>query len=110
MFNIGMDISFKVDPIQYPIKFVKRNVCVHCGAEGTLKCVDIFGKESREGNEIYPFEHIKCSNCGRIYSIEWRNDEENPGTLTPVPVDPSVKQQFLNAIAPNKSDRVKSIE
>ncbi|MBQ4152329.1 MAG: hypothetical protein II591_04710, partial [Schwartzia sp.] len=31
MFNIGMDIKFKVEPIEYPIKIVKENACLHCG-------------------------------------------------------------------------------
>ena len=110
MINLGMNIQFDVDKIQYPIKFSKGNVCIHCGAENTLKCVDSFGRETKKGNEIYPFEHIKCINCDRIYSIEWREDPENPGQMRPVAVDPSLKQQFLNSLALNKDDRIKVVE
>ena len=110
MFNIGMNIDFKVDPIEYPIKFTKGNICVHCGKTGTLKCVDSFGRETKKGNEIYPFEHIKCEACGRVYSIEWIPDPDNPGQMRPVPVNPSLKQQFLNSIAPNKDVRLKIVE
>lgn len=110
MINLGMDIQFDVDVIQYPIKFFKGNICIHCGSEGTLKCIDSFGRETKKGNEIYPFEHIKCTNCNRIYSIEWKEDMENPTQMRPIAVDPSVKQQFLNSIAPRKDNRIKSIE
>jgi len=110
MFNLGMNIQFHVDKIQYPVKFSKGNVCVHCGSENTLKCVDIFGNQTNEGNEIYPFEHIVCTKCKRVYSIEWRQDENEPGKLNPIPVDPSIKQQFLNSLALDKENRVKIIE
>jgi len=110
MFNVGIDLQFNVDTIQYPIKFTKGNICIHCGAEGTLKCVDSFGRETRKGNEIYPFEHIKCTNCERIYSIEWRKDPEDPGKMRPVAVDPSIKQQFLNSLAPGKDSRIKTVQ
>ena len=110
MINLGMDIQFEVDPIQYPIKFTKGNVCIHCGSEGTLQCVDSFGRETRKGNEIYPFEHIKCASCGRVYSIEWRPDPADPSQMRPIAVDPSIKQQFLNSIAPHKDARIKIVE
>ena len=110
MINLGMKISFDVDKIQYPIKFTKGNVCIHCGKESTLKCVDSFGRETKRGNEIYPLEHIRCSYCNRIYSIEWREDPDRPGEMRPIPVDPSVAQQFLNSLAPHKEERIKVVE
>lgn len=90
-FNINVDLQ--ISQKEYPICFEKRNICVHCGKEGTLKFVDKFGNETRK--EIHPLDHIKCNACGRHYSILWKKDQ-NSGRMYPTAVDPSIKQEFVN--------------
>lgn len=93
MLNIGVNINVNVDKIQCPIYFEKINECVHCGGKGTLVFVDKFGRETNK--EIYPFDHIKCTKCGKNFSILWNRDEDS-GKLIPCAVDRSFKQEFLN--------------
>lgn len=97
MLNINvkanLDVSIGSDKKEYPIYFERKNICVCCGAERSLKFVDKFG--SITSKEIYPFDHIICTNCGATYSISWKRDSKN-GRYYPVPVDSSIKQDFLN--------------
>lgn len=94
LLNIATNVDIDVKKVQYPVTFEKRNVCVHCGGEGTLRFVDAFGRETRK--EIAAFEHIKCTKCGRVYSIDWKRDPVNVNRMYPVAVDPSIGQQFDN--------------
>ena len=102
---IGVNINIDISQKQYPIYFDKKNICVHCGAEGQLTFVDKFGNETKK--EIYPFDHIKCKSCGRPYSILWQVDKEsNSQRMYPCAVDPSFKQEFVNLI---NSRKIKAI-
>lgn len=94
LLNIATNVDIDVKKVQYPVTFEKRNICVHCGGVGTLKFVDAFGRETRK--EIAAFEHIKCTKCGRVYSIDWKRDPVNVNKMYPVAVDPSIGQQFDN--------------
>ena len=85
--------NIDVQNIRYPFYFERKNICVSCGAEGTLKFINIFGKEAK--HEIHPFESLKCSRCGALYSIKWDKDEED-GKLYPSGVDKSIVRDFLN--------------
>ena len=100
MIKLGLDMNFEIEPIEYPMTIIGENVCLHCAAQGTLKTVNAFGKYDASG--IRPFSHIKCENCGRIFSIRWTKTEE--GKTIPVPVNPSVKNEFLNLLG-DKSER-----
>ena len=95
MLNIGVNVNIDITQKQYPIYFDKKNICVHCGAEGRLTFVDKFGNETKK--EIHPFDHIKCKACGRRYSIYWQVDPSN-GRMYPCAVDPSFKQEFVNLV------------
>lgn len=94
-FKVTIDVGVETKNTQYPIVFDRRNVCIHCGAENTLIFVDKFGKETRK--EIHPFDHIKCTKCGRNYSISWQKDIEN-GKMYPTAVERGIKQEFMNFI------------
>ena len=97
MLNFNLSIGLEVIESEYPIMFDKKNECIHCGAVGTLTFVDKFGKET--GKEIHPFDHIKCRNCGRNYSILWERDENNNGKMYPIATDPGIKREFLNLVS-----------
>ncbi|MBR6289163.1 MAG: hypothetical protein IKR19_07510 [Acholeplasmatales bacterium] len=88
-------ISVEFKKIKYPVYFEHRNVCIHCGAEGTLVFLDRFGREYDKELEV--FEHIKCTRCKRIYSIRW---DKSPldGTMKPSAVDFGIATQFNNFI------------
>jgi hypothetical protein len=95
MLNLGMRVKVDINKKLYPVYFDKKNICVHCGGQGTLKFVDKFGTETRD--EVYPFDHIKCTKCGRLYSIMWKKDTDN-NVMYPVATDLSIKGEFLNAV------------
>ena len=90
-----LNLTAEVKKTTYPITFDRKNVCVHCGAEGSLIFVDKFGRETNK--EIHPFDHMKCRNCGRNYSILWKRDEET-GKVYPSAVGMELKQEFLNLL------------
>ena len=92
-FRINVNANLSLKRTEYPIYFEKRNVCIHCGAENQLIFVDKFGNQTKK--EIYPFDYIKCRNCGRTYSIFWQRDQEN-GRMFPTPVEREIKREFLN--------------
>ena len=94
MLNLNVDVKIKVSKPKIPIKLVGVNKCLHCGTEGSLQKVDIFGKESKQ--EIYPLDHIHCSACGYDYSIEWKPQED--GSFIPVPTNTSIKQEIVNTL------------
>ena len=95
MLNINVNVNIKASKPRFPIKLLRENKCLHCGAEGALERVDIFGRVSK--SDIYPLDHIRCRDCGYDYSIEWK-DLDHDGTLHPVAVNPSIKQEFLNTL------------
>ena len=95
MLNIGIDVKVNLQRTEYPLIF-NTNTCVHCGADNSLVFVDIFGRESK--TEIHPFDHIKCNNCNRNYSIKWESSEDENGCMTPRAVDHTIKQEFFNIL------------
>lgn len=107
-FRINVDTNISIRKTEYPIYFEKRNICIHCGAEGTLTFVDKFGRETNK--EIYPFDHIKCKKCGRTYSILWQKDSTN-NKMFPCAVERDIKREFLNLINQReiKKDGVKEL-
>lgn len=90
-FNLKVDVD--VSKTQFPIYFERKNICVHCGCEGSLKFVDKYGRETDK--EIHALDHIRCVKCGTRYSILWNRDEKT-GRMYPSAVDPSIKQEFVN--------------
>lgn len=102
MLNINIDVKIDTDKPTYPIRFEKRNVCVHCGAEHCLKFVDKFGNLTSQ--EIYPFDHITCTNCGTDYSILWQKDDSN-GKYFPTAVEKSTVRDFLNVFSPRQQKK-----
>lgn len=100
MIKLGINLDFDIQPIEYPITVVGENICLHCGSSGSLQTVNIFGKPDPSG--IRPFSHIKCTCCGRIFSIKWT--QTNNGKLIPVAISPSFKNEFLNMFG-DKSNR-----
>lgn len=98
---LGIDMNIKVDVkrVTSPIYFRHKNECVRCGAKGTLIFIDRFGREcSREVNAL---EHIKCKNCGKLYSILWE-PKDDTNKLMPSAIDTSVSIDFLNLVKFNK--------
>jgi hypothetical protein len=95
MIDLGVNLNIDVDlkEVHFPVYFERKNICVSCGESGCLKFINIFGKES--SHEVHPFEHIKCSKCGAIYSIKWDKDQETE-KLYPSAVDRSMYRDFLN--------------
>ena len=81
-----------------PIYFDKKNICTHCGAEGTLIFIDRYGRQTK--TDVHAFDHIKCSNCGEVYSIIW-NREGTSEKMYPSAIDLSIKRDFVN-IATNE--------
>lgn len=94
MLNLGFDIDVDIKKVHCPFHFEKVNECVHCGGKDTLVFIDKFGHQSRK--EINAFDHIKCTKCGRTYSILWQKDSNNK--MFPCAVDRSIKQEFANIV------------
>lgn len=78
----------------YPILFDKVNICVQCGAEGSLVFVDKYGNKTKQ--EIHPYDHIVCTKCGAKFEILWKKDGER---MYPVAADPIYRDDFLNHIS-----------
>lgn len=93
MLGLGIDVDVDVKKVKFPIYFENKNICVHCGGQGTLIFVDKFGRESNK--DIHAFDHIKCTKCGRVYSILWEPDGK---TMHPTAINPSVKAEFSNLV------------
>jgi hypothetical protein len=100
MINLDANVKFEVSPIEYPLFIINENICIHCATKGSLKTVNIFGKQESTG--IRPFSHIKCEACGRIFSIRWT--QINNGKVIPVAIDPNIVNEVLNMFG-DKSDR-----
>ena len=106
MLDLDLNIEVEYKKKIYPIYFERKNICVHCGGEGTLKFINIFGKEA--SHEVHPFESIKCSKCGAVYSIKW-NKNEDDGKLYPSAVDKNITRDFLNNFK-KKDKKVKELD
>ncbi len=100
MLGLGIDVDVDLKKVKFPVRFENKNVCVHCGKEGSLIFVDKFGRESNK--DIHAFDHIKCKNCGRIYSIQWNPSEENKSAMYPTAINPNVKTEFINLVKHSK--------
>ena len=99
---LGIDINCKIDLTndkrkKYPLIF-SSNICTSCGAEGTLTFIDKLGNPVRN-IEVYPFSHIVCSKCGALYGIKW--DKDKDGHMSPLAVDPKLKDRFFNCLGKN---------
>lgn len=105
MIKPSIELNVDVKEIQYPIYFERKNICVSCAAEGSLKFVNIFGKEA--SHEVHPFESLKCSRCGAIYSIKWTKGEDDK--IYPTAVDRSIVRDFLNNFK-NKDKKIKELD
>ena len=105
MIKPTVELNIDFEEVHYPIYFERKNICVSCAAEGTLKFINIFGKES--SHEVHPFEYLKCSRCGAIYSIKWIKGED--GKLYPSAVDKNITRDFLNNFK-NKNNKEKEFE
>lgn len=100
MIQLDGNMKFEISPIEYPLFIINENICIHCATKGALKTVNIFGKQDSSG--IRPFSHIKCENCGRIFSIRWT--QISNGKTIPVAVDPNLVNEVLN-LFDNKTDK-----
>lgn len=95
MLGIDINLSLDVKKITSPIYFQHRNECTRCGAKGKLVFVDRFGRECTK--EINALEHMKCRNCGKVFSILWE-PKEGTDKMMPSAVDTSVSIDFLNLV------------
>ena len=101
MLGLPIDVDIDVKKVHIPFHFEQKNECVHCGAKGALAFVDAFGRTTNK--EINAFDHIKCTKCGRIYSIEWKpNADKDPDKMYPSAVDPSIIKDFSNMVSKSK--------
>lgn len=91
---LGLDVNVDIDikKVKYPIYFEGQNKCVHCGGQGTLTFVDKFGKETNK--EINAFDHIICTKCNRLYSIQW--DRVDNAKMRATAVNPSIALDLKN--------------
>lgn len=80
---------------EQPFYFERKNICVHCGVEGQLVFIDRFGRETK--TDVHAFDHIKCKNCGEVYSIIW-NREDTSEKMYPSAIDRSIKTDFVNIV------------
>ena len=105
MIKPTVDLNVELEEIHYPFYFERKNICVSCGAEGSLKFINIFGKEST--HEVHTFESLKCSKCGALYSIKWTKGENDK--LYPSAVDKSITRDFLNNFK-KKDKKIKELD
>ena len=84
-----------------PFYFKRKNECINCASINTLVFVDIFGRESKD--EIRAFDHIRCTNCGKLYGIKWEK-EEGSDKMYPSAVDLDVVRDFKNMVNFNLKD------
>jgi hypothetical protein len=92
---LGIDVRVNMKKVQFPIYFdyEMNNTCTHCGATGTVRMVDKFGRVTKE--EVHPFDHLQCAKCGQKYTIRWVDEENGKHPYTS---DPSIARQFTNFI------------
>lgn len=80
--------------IIYPIRF-RKNICIHCGKEGTLLFKDKFDNTTR--NPIYTVNNLICSNCNTVYFIKWEKLETDEKMVPTCCSNLSI-QEFENEI------------
>lgn len=108
MLNLGVNVDIDIKKAELPFYFDRRNECVSCGAKNRLIFIDKFGRESKQ--EIRAFDHIKCSACGRIYSILWKKDKDST-KMYPSAIDPSITRDFMNMVDNDiKQNGIKEID
>ena len=95
MLDIKCNVNFDVKKVSSPIYFDGKNICTHCGASNSLEFIDKWGKVNRE--EIKAFDHIRCANCGKIYSILWKK-RPNSSKMYPSAIDTNIFKDFMNII------------
>ena len=54
--------------IRYPFYFI-NNTCPECGKENSIIKINKYGKITRD--ELYPLDHLHCTNCNKDFDIEW---------------------------------------
>lgn len=107
-YGVDLNVDVKVNKLSMPFYFKRKNECIHCCATGTLVFIDKFGRKSK-GEEIRAFDHIECTNCGRVYGIKWESDG-NSNKMYPSAVDLDAVRDFKNMINSNiKKNGVKEI-
>lgn len=99
MLGINVNLSVDVKKVTSPIYFQHKNECVRCGAKGKLVFIDRFGRECTR--EINALEHIKCKNCGKLFSIIWE-PKEGTDKMMPSAIDTSIATDFMNLLNYNK--------
>ena len=92
---LGIDTKIQIKETEYPIMF-ESNECVHCGCKDSLVMIDKYDRIA--DMEVHPLDHMKCTNCGRIFSIKWVPSKEDHKKMIPVAVEPSIARQFNNFI------------
>lgn len=95
MLGINLNLSVDVKKVSSPIYFQHKNECTRCGSKGKLVFVDRFGRECRR--EINALEHIKCTNCGKLFSILWE-PKEGTDKMMPSAIDTSISTDFMNLV------------
>ena len=101
MIGLSKEVYIPENKIRMPIYFDRKNVCVHCGGEGTLIFINRFGRATKD--EITAFDHIECKKCGKKYSIKWTKDPDSP-KMYPSAVDTDVKDNFAKMINAKNAD------
>ena len=91
MLNINVNLDIR--KTTYPI-ISNNNTCTACGGVGTLKFVDIFGRQVSQ--EIHALEKIQCNKCGAKYGIQW--DSNDKGEMVPTPTDYDASVMFNNLL------------
>lgn len=80
--------------IQYPVYF-EKNICIHCGHNGSLLFIDKMGNETKQ--PIYPIINMVCKDCGTEYFLEWiRNDNDK---MIPICIDKDKIKNFESEIS-----------
>lgn len=95
MLGLNVEVELDVKKAKFPVYFKNKNICVHCGANGSLMFINILGKPSK-ADSIEAFDHMKCSACGRVYSILWEPDDE--GNMKPSAVEYNIGREFSNFV------------
>ena len=93
MLGLNMEVEIDIKKPKFPVYFKNKNICIHCGAVSSLIFVNGFGRATNK-KSIDAFDHMKCTNCNRIYSILWEADENNE--LKPSAVEYNIGREFSN--------------
>lgn len=94
MLNDRLDDTLTDSGVRSPIHFEHRNECTHCGAKKSLQFIDIHGNICHE--EINPLAHLRCKECGTVYNILWKFDED--GNAFPCAIRRSIQRRLINIV------------